>query len=308
MISLALSMIITYYEKSPAKQQLIHINDNYIIKMTIYMLINFIFTLYLSNIVMKSDIFFFIFYICNVCETILYYFTILEKIKLYGKKIPESFLIHNTFINRLPGCILKSHRTIMLSVAQLLFNDLLRKGYYICGISIFISFIIIYFIFHRIHYIDRYFKEYESPIFNKYMLNRIKYSVYEIVPTTIPLSTCDLDCKICICDTVHNENFNETEWILLACSHKFHKYCLDQYVKFNDKCPGCYDNKIKYAEKIGCTICIDTYDAGADFSIVSVVEPCKHKFHNKCIYDWLYVSSNRDCPNCRSYINKIIAI
>ena len=49
----------------------------------------------------------------------------------------------------------------------------------------------------------------------------------------------------------------------------------------------------------GCSICLTEFKKKSKVSITS----CKHVFHYKCIYDWLYKNiRNPKCPNCNHEI------
>ena len=51
----------------------------------------------------------------------------------------------------------------------------------------------------------------------------------------------------------------------------------------------------------GCSICLEEFNKKSKVSITS----CKHVFHYKCIYDWLYKNiKNPKCPNCNHEILK----
>ncbi len=44
-------------------------------------------------------------------------------------------------------------------------------------------------------------------------------------------------CSICL------QNFNDNETLkLLNCNHKFHKNCIDEWIKINKNCPICREN------------------------------------------------------------------
>lgn len=45
-----------------------------------------------------------------------------------------------------------------------------------------------------------------------------------------------------------------------------------------------------------CPICLELYNYGDEISFIN----CNHKFHTKCLYDWVKKKSN--CPLCRDEI------
>ncbi|TRY71006.1 hypothetical protein TCAL_10690 [Tigriopus californicus] len=45
-----------------------------------------------------------------------------------------------------------------------------------------------------------------------------------------------------------------------------------------------------------CTVCLETLG----MTDLETLQPCQHRFHRKCIRDWL--SQQRDCPLCRNHI------
>ena len=50
-----------------------------------------------------------------------------------------------------------------------------------------------------------------------------------------------------------------------------------------------------------CAICIEEYKQGENLKIL----PCKHKFHQKCLDEWL-TTSGKTCPLCRDDIEKAL--
>lgn len=45
-----------------------------------------------------------------------------------------------------------------------------------------------------------------------------------------------------------------------------------------------------------CSICIDEFEQGTNLRVL----PCSHRYHPKCIDDWLKIQNN--CPNCKAEI------
>ena len=48
-----------------------------------------------------------------------------------------------------------------------------------------------------------------------------------------------------------------------------------------------------------CPICIHDIEPGEE--IVNLQGTCRHRFHSKCLFQWL-ATQNRDCPYCRCTI------
>uniref|UniRef100_A0A182PH52 RING-type domain-containing protein n=1 Tax=Anopheles epiroticus TaxID=199890 RepID=A0A182PH52_9DIPT len=48
-------------------------------------------------------------------------------------------------------------------------------------------------------------------------------------------------------------------------------------------------------EDIYCTICLEEIGPTTRFTA-----PCKHSFHQKCLYQWMV--NKQECPNCRKQI------
>lgn len=85
-------------------------------------------------------------------------------------------------------------------------------------------------------------------------------------------------------------------------NHKGKQYCgmhlPDKEISYTTHLPH-QDNGVVdlTQENLGeCPICYETMEG-----YNSVMAPCKHRFHNKCIERW-YISSGGSCPMCRSII------
>ena len=92
----------------------------------------------------------------------------------------------------------------------------------------------------------------------------------------------------------NNENYSQEESVDLE---KINKEKLDQL--FNGKMAQHLYKKEYNQYGGGCSICLTEFKKKSKVSITS----CKHVFHYKCIYDWLYKNiRNPKCPNCNHEI------
>ena len=63
------------------------------------------------------------------------------------------------------------------------------------------------------------------------------------------------------------------------------------------------DNKKSFLQD-ECPICLETIESG-DYCIL---DPCFHKYHEKCIKDWFSNSNDNTCPECNTISNSRIII
>ncbi|KAL3077832.1 hypothetical protein niasHS_011635 [Heterodera schachtii] len=50
--------------------------------------------------------------------------------------------------------------------------------------------------------------------------------------------------------------------------------------------------------ELECTICLGEIEKETPVKLLAILEPCKHIFHNECIFEWL--KNHKTCPICRA--------